>query len=144
MAQTHEGAMKVQASRFGMNLEEYLCRINSGLNWCWKCKNWKQRDEFYPDKTRHDGMARKCISCTNVKVKIPRTPKEDPHVAQRAHDAIRYAVRRGIIRPARELMCACGNKASHYHHHNGYVGHELDVIPLCMSCHFRRHYVYSK
>ena len=37
----------------------------------------------------------------------------------------------------KSLPCLqCSQPAAHYHHHKGYdSGHQLDVIPMCWSCH---------
>jgi hypothetical protein len=144
VAQTHLGAMKAQAKRLGLTLVQYLEKLESGYSWCWKCKTWKLMIEFYSDKSRHDGIARKCISCACVKTRLERIPTEDRHAVQKAHDAIRNAIKRGQIKPVTDCIRSCGKPSTHYHHHRGYRGHELDVVPLCMSCHFRSHYVHTE
>lgn len=55
-----------------------------------------------------------------------------------ARDAVGKAKKKGMIPPASTLACiACGKQAAHYHHHKGYEAEfQLDVIPLCISCHF--------
>lgn len=40
------------------------------LKWCYSCKEWKNTEEFYKDKSRTDGLNAKCRNCTNTKNKI--------------------------------------------------------------------------
>lgn len=54
----------------------------------------------------------------------------------------RNAVSNAII--SRELSrpnifhCPCGKQAEQYHHHLGYAPeHRLDVIPVCIKCHYK-------
>ena len=58
-----------------------------------------------------------------------------------AATAIRNAISRGKMPSASEFSCIyCGDKASQYHHHNGYdKEHRLDVIPVCCKCHKHIH-----
>lgn len=54
----------------------------------------------------------------------------------RARNAVYRAVKRGILSPVAELVCAwCGEQAEEYHHHSYEKEYQLDVISLCRSCH---------
>jgi len=56
---------------------------------------------------------------------------------EKAHSAVRVAIRDGKIKSAKTLKCAhCERQACDYHHYKGYdKEHRLDVIPLCRYCH---------
>lgn len=70
--------------------------------------------------------------------------KNNPDAAL-AHSRLFEAIKAGKLPKAATHNCAqCSNQASDYHHHNGYGdGRELDVIPLCRSCHRLAHSPYS-
>jgi hypothetical protein len=58
----------------------------------------------------------------------------------RAHSRVMYAIKSGLIRKPISYFCRasidCTAKAHEYHHHLGYAKeHQLDVIPVCISCH---------
>lgn len=55
---------------------------------------------------------------------------------QAVHDAIR---RNGFPKPTRYLCTDCGVQAEEYHHESYEREHWLDVIPLCVGCHKKRH-----
>lgn len=58
----------------------------------------------------------------------------------RALKAINVARRAGRIGPASNCSCdSCGNQASDWHHDSYLPGRELDVRPLCRSCHMLWH-----
>ena len=140
MAQTHEGAMKVLAEKAGESLCSLLAKVASGQKWCWRCKSWKKLEDFDADRSRYDGKCSQCIPCRRVKVRRTRIAMEDRFAVQKAHDAIRFATRDGVLPKIETRRCSCGNWAAHYHHHRGYKGHELEVIPLCISCHKKEHW----
>lgn len=76
MAQTKEGALKCAAKRAGCTVEEYTAHIKSGEKWCYKCRQWKPRDEaFGKDATRSDGLEPKCYQCRHVKEYHPNYRK---------------------------------------------------------------------
>ena len=60
---------------------------------------------------------------------------------QAAVDAIRHAIKRGeMVKPSCLKCIDCGKNANIYHHYNGYsVTNRKVVIPLCYSCHSKRH-----
>lgn len=61
------GVLKIAAKRIGIPFEEYLSRIESGQKWCNRCRTWKNRGEFGPDRTRNDGRSAACIACRYVR-----------------------------------------------------------------------------
>ena len=58
-----------------------------------------------------------------------------------AHLEVTKAIKRGELAPASACECAdCGvSPAQTLHHHSYKPEHQLDVIPLCRSCHGIRH-----
>lgn len=57
-----------------------------------------------------------------------------------AAKAVQDAVKRKELKPARKQKCAdCGQKAQHLHHESYAPDKWLVVIPLCRSCHMKRH-----
>lgn len=67
MAQTPRGAMLTAANKIGMTIDEYRLKIESGLRRCTRCKEWKEVSSFGKDRSRHDGIDRKCFDCKRVK-----------------------------------------------------------------------------
>jgi len=59
----------------------------------------------------------------------------------RAQQAVKRAIRAGEMVRVSELTCEeCGGPAREYHHHLGYAEeHQLDVTPLCNTCHKAAH-----
>ncbi|MEG4970456.1 hypothetical protein QUB11_27980 [Microcoleus sp. B6-A1] len=55
MAQTKFGGCKVAAAKLGISVEEYLQKTQSGLKWCFSCRDWLPSDGFSRDRTTHDG-----------------------------------------------------------------------------------------
>lgn len=57
-----------------------------------------------------------------------------------ARKAVREAIKRKDLLPARKCKCAdCGKKAAHLHHESYAPEQWLAVVPLCQSCHKLRH-----
>lgn len=137
------GILKIAAGRIGISIGQYTANRTNGLKWCYKCKNWKPQAQFGIDKNRGDGLAAVCFTCRRVAVRKRRKDQAPSQkVANQATNAIRYAVKCGRMVKATELPCHdCGKPAQVYHHHLGYARrHWLDVIPLCKSCHTKRHW----
>lgn len=133
---------------------------------CSHCKATKPIEEFNRRSARPGGRDYHCRACQAKKVARlrrnptwraaknakPRSAKEKADAARcmaawrarnrdksRAHGAVSYAKRKGILVPA---PCACGStEALQAHHHRGYAPeHRLDVIWLCRPCHVREHH----
>lgn len=124
---------------------------------CSKCAEVKPLEEFRKDSRERDGRRAYCRQCAR---KADKKYRSKPDIKQRdaarareyknprifgklnpdaraAHNRVNNAIRSGLIPRASVQSCAhCGNRATEYHHHNGYgPGHEFDIIPLCRSCH---------
>jgi len=85
------------------------------------------------DRERNKTDARRALLRKYSKLRLLRTPDQ-----ARARGAVGNAVRKGVMPPAKNLLCNCGAKASGYHHHLGYARvNWLDVIPVCTRCHAR-------
>lgn len=57
-----------------------------------------------------------------------------------AAKAVREAIKQKLIKPARKQKCAdCGKKAQHLHHESYEPDQWTNVVPLCQSCHKKRH-----
>lgn len=69
MAQTKKGALKSAAKYAGIQIEEFIAKINAGLKKCTRCKEWKSVIEFGNDRTRPDGKDSSCFPCRRVKEK---------------------------------------------------------------------------
>src|SRR3990167_10212814 len=63
MAGTATGSVKTAAKKAGVKLEEYLSKRDAGLKFCWRCRVWRDRNDFGVDSTRGDGKFSICIGC---------------------------------------------------------------------------------
>lgn len=68
MAQTKEGAAKLAAAHYGLSLENYYLKLQT-QSYCNKCKQWKDKSLFTIDRSRSNGLSKKCMECKRVKVK---------------------------------------------------------------------------
>ena len=66
MTQTKSGAIKVNAKRLGISVEEYIKFVESGLKNCFRCKKWLSKELFQADKSRYDGKNPSCTQCRSV------------------------------------------------------------------------------
>lgn len=137
------GVQRGAARRAGVTFTEYLRLRKQNLKYCWKCEDWHTLAEFGKDSSRADGLSSTCLETRRVKSKalFYGGPPTAAH-AWRAADAVRAAIIRGDLPPVRERLCVdCCARARHYHHENGYEKEALlDVVPLCFSCHRKRHW----
>ncbi len=126
-----------------------------------KCSHCKQKldlSRFQKNCSAKDGLQDNCKLCRklfqkNNKCKYKAYQKayrqtekaklnQKKHRARntqkiKARNAVCHAVRDGKLTPANQLKCICGNQAEQYHHHKGYtMKFRLDVIPLCVGCHY--------
>lgn len=60
--QTHEGALKVLAKKRDMTLDELMLKLET-YNFCYLCQQWKLHSEFGIDRSRFNGLNRKCHDC---------------------------------------------------------------------------------
>ncbi len=66
--------------------------------------------------------------------------KERKPEAVAAKNAVNNAIKEGRLLPVKTQLCAdCGKQAQNYHHESYAPEHQLDVVPLCRSCHKQRH-----
>lgn len=55
----------------------------------------------------------------------------------KARSTVMIAVKSGKLPKPDSLQCSCGEQAAQYHHHKGYAPeHWLDVIAVCIKCHY--------
>ena len=135
------------------------CTQRDGLaSWCKICmsdygREYRQRPEVKAHKNeymrgyyqqpeaklrKHEYRQRPEIkACTRVQDRKYRKSNTEKIKAQKAvYNKIRY----GKMLPAPHYECTdCSKQAQHYHHESYDKEHWLDVIPLCASCHQRRH-----
>jgi NAD-dependent SIR2 family protein deacetylase len=81
------------------------------------------------DIVGREPAARFCFSCVDGRSK--RTG------ATNAHNAVQKAVKKGILVPAKTLVCIdCGEMADRYDHRD--YNKPLDVVPVCRKCNAQR------
>jgi len=110
-------------------------KLPSHIN-CSKCKAIKARSCFPKDSASKTGYSNCCKYCFK---KYQHTDSNRPKF--RAHGAVKRAVKHGVLPAAKACTCSrCPATARLYHHPNGYdKAHQLDVKPLCNSCHVSIH-----
>lgn len=137
------GVLKIAAQKVGIPIEEYTSKTSSGLKWCSKGKHWKLRSEYHSDASRGDGLKAACKSCAYARsFKVPELTPESKAQQAAASNAVRTAVRQGLLNPVSKCLCNCGAPARHYHHYAGYDPENwLKVEPVCNPCHKKEHYV---
>lgn len=95
MAQTKLGAYKIASQKIGITLEEYLVKIQLE-KWCYKCCDWKLKENYTIDNSRGDKLASKCNDCRRVKVRINTkgrvSPLKGKKITGNALENIRTAV----------------------------------------------------
>lgn len=74
-----------------------------------------------------DTNRRRCVRCQNI-----------VHTKQKkAIGQVAAAIRRGLLPPAKTLVCVdCGAQARDWEHRD--YNKPLDVVPVCRPCNFRR------
>ena len=131
---------------------------------CFKCHTEKPLEEFYKHPKMADGHVNKCKECNKNDVtanrnkniekiraydrergKIPerikantettRAWREEDKRRSRAHSAVSYAIRSGLL--VRLPCIRCGEEKSLAHHED--YDKPLDVMWLCQPCHKQRH-----
>lgn len=130
---------------------------------CSKCLGFLPIDQFTPHKGGADGLHPYCKKCRREyrKRRYLENPEYDKNYtrmmlekhpdilrervrnwnqknpgASRAHDAVCWAVKKGVLKkPSSCEMCGVEKKL-HAHHHKGYdESNKLDVQWLCPTCH---------
>ena len=81
------------------------------------------------DIVGREPAARFCFSCVDGRSK--RTG------ATNAHNAVQKAIKKGILAPAKTLVCVdCNEMADRYDHRD--YNKPLDVVPVCRKCNAQR------
>jgi len=150
MAQTKQGAIITAAKKAGISVEDYIERTSNGIKKCTICRQWKDIKEFTRDRTRYDGLSKRCKCCSRALWRI-RSVKSNVRIERREEDKeqarkrINADIEIGLRANPNELHCAlCGHKGDdmrhEYHHPMGYAKeHHYDIIPLCSKCHHKEH-----
>ena len=71
---TNERSLRGAATRAGLGPNEYLDRLNKGLRYCWRCKEWHHATAFGLDSSRPDGVRRDCRESRNATARKTATP----------------------------------------------------------------------
>ena len=131
----------------------------SSLRECVKCKEFKTRESFSPNKRRSDGLQSYCKSCYGaihrafsktdarkswlkewsknerrrqyVKSYYYKSDRDKRNARNAVHDAVEQGK---LFKP--QNCSRCINPSPQAHHHNGYSREFwLDVVWLCSECH---------
>jgi hypothetical protein len=154
MAGNHTGVIKTAAKRIGISVAVYLANIETGLKWCCKCRQWRQRLDFAKCSSESDGLQGECLNCNGKrretrirsgrgKLASLRTTARDGDKKQ-ANARVQRLVDAGVIPHPRSVPCFdCGHLGSDrrhdYDHYLGYsVEHFEDVQAVCVKCHIKR------
>lgn len=120
-----------------------------------QCKECRLKKKYEYDKTsaakakaaQHRKTAKYKVRRSRYqkteKAKATRRRYEKTHRAVlNAGQTVHRAIKVGKLKPVYECKCFyCEEKAQEYHHYLGYEKkHWLSVLPLCRSCHIKRHY----
>ena len=120
---------------------------------CITCKIEKVLTEYSYDKGNRDGRQSDCTECACIRRrKYENTPQGKEKKKQRARRypervnarvRVGVAIQRGKLSKPSIYLChnvQCQKRAQEYHHWHGYEReYWLDVIPLCKSCHIKKH-----
>jgi hypothetical protein len=120
-----DGCKHVCKQCFGATVAEYR-KTERGYNVLLKSKrrhrateHWRETHRLYMKRVRDEG-------------------RHAEH--ETARHAVNWAVATGALPSIHTRQCAdCGGAAQEYHHESYERDHWLNVIPLCGSCHIRRH-----
>jgi hypothetical protein len=102
-------------------------------------REWRARD---PDRGARSRASSREYRARNkdARAKTVEGWNERNKEKRQAHGVVWTAIRKGVLAPARGLLCIdCGNPAASYDHYLGYAPeHRLDVQPVCSPCHGQR------
>jgi hypothetical protein len=108
----------------------------------------KEEHKQYTEATRETRLARRREYCKKNMAKLTAQAREYAELHPErilAKKAVHEAIRRKQIAPAKKCKCAdCGKQAHHLHHESYAEEQRLNVIPLCRSCHRKRHIMSNK
>ena len=121
---------------------------------CHKCGEVLPVSAFNKDKHTKTGLSCYCRECRKrinsewAKTDVKKAYRAKHYLAHpqefKARRAVRTEIRSGRMAPAAACECVdCGAQAMDLHHHSYEPEHWLDVVPLCRSCHQKRHQLIS-
>ncbi len=141
--------------------------VPAGFKFCGYCDQVRPVDAFPPKRSMRDGLDHACRECRNARARAYKARHRDElnranrmyraanpeklatYAARyaatnsdriRAIGAVRNAIQSRKLKPVMECQCVdCGGRARHYHHESYEPENRLDVVPLCVPCHKRRH-----
>ena len=107
---------------------------------CKICRNTSNRQWAKAHAKQEAERARRNAKLPHSIARMRSYNKRNPE-KYAAHLEVTKAIKRGELAPASACECAdCGvSPAQTLHHHSYKPEHQLDVIPLCRSCHGIRH-----
>ncbi len=158
MAQTRDGAIKQNAARLGITVDEYKAIVQSGMKRCSFGKHWCRLELFGKDRCRSDGIASSCLRCCAEKsTKRPRRKRTKQqrgrqYVEARSGDQkqargrINHLVNMGVIADPNSIPCVdCGHQCEdmrhEYDHYKGYAAEHHECVEVrCARCHKSRHF----
>ncbi len=119
------------------------------LKRCTGCKEVLPKTEFNKDAGKEDGLQTQCRECKRAAQRKDYLKKKDVYAERmrkqreanpekkQAHEAVRRAIRKGVlVRPDSCSQCGNNQMRIEAHHHKGYAEeNRLEVIFLCTSCH---------
>lgn len=156
MAQTHEGAIKINAKHLGISVEEYKCKVSAGLKHCQICRQWISNDLFTKDSSRFDGLCSACAKCRSAssksrRKKIPRVSKKGLRFVpvrcgdkKQARYRVNQLIKIGKLKNPNLICCHdCGHigddKRHEYDHFEGYTAEKQEIVQaVCTKCHSKR------
>lgn len=152
-----EGALKAAATRTGLGVNEYTDRLNKGLLYCWRCKDWHDAEEFGKDSSRTSGRTSSCRNSKNAAAGTAYTPKQRPAAGRhfveprdgdykQARRRVNHLVDVGLLPDPNDVPCTdCGHvyksgeRRHEYDHYRGYEArHHECVESVCTTCHHIR------
>lgn len=115
-----------------------------------KDPNYHERQKELQRKFRERHQDRLTVKSSERHAKNPevhnaaaRRARQRNPLREKAHGAVRSAIKRGDLPPATAMVCErCKEaQAAQWHHHMGYaVEYHLHVTALCKACHGKEHW----
>lgn len=117
---------------------KHVCKVCFGLSVSEYRATPKGSAMAYETGKRHRATAkwREAHRLNVRKVRAEKRYEQQERARKHVWDKIR---RNGFPRPTACVCADCGSQATQYHHESYEREHWLDVVPLCASCHKRRH-----
>jgi len=122
------------------------CHKNRNTKWRQENQDSNYHKIWYTNKPgKHTEHGRNWVLNNSEKYSLMQSQwRYKNHEKILAHRAVKTAVDSNDIPNVKDLQCAdqgpfCRGGAIHYHHESYEEQHWLDVVPLCGSCHAKRH-----